>query len=49
MMELKVVMAYILKNFSIECKQSVSDLKLFNEVILMTERKIMFTIKPKPN
>lgn len=47
MMELKTIVASILRNFELECNQTIADIKTTNEVVLRPENEILFTLKPR--
>jgi cytochrome P450 len=47
MLEIKVVLANLLRNFNIECDQSIEDLKLYTYLILKCENPIMVTLRER--
>ena len=47
MLEAKLILASLLRNFEIECKQTVADVHPSNELILRPQNDIIFTIKSK--
>jgi cytochrome P450 len=47
LLETKLILANILRNFEFECKQTVSDISPSNEIILRPQNDILFTIKAK--
>lgn len=49
MLEIKVILAYILRNFQIECDQSKDDLQLYNYIILRSEIPVQVTLKERTN
>jgi cytochrome P450 family 4 len=49
MLEIKVVLANLLRNFNIECDQCIEDLKLYTYLILKCENPIMVTLRERRN
>ena len=49
MMELKVVMANLLKNFNLECSQTTDEIKPTATILLTHGENIMFKINPRNN
>ena len=47
MLETKLVLASLLRNFEFECNQKINEINPSNEVILRPENDILFSIKTK--
>lgn len=47
MMEEKVILANILRNFEIICEQGLKDIKVYLDLILRSENEILYTLKPR--
>ena len=47
MLEIKIVVTNILRNFVVECNQTFDDLKIYSDMVLKSENPILITFKEK--